>query len=165
MRSVRTVWRLGILGAVLATFASTAALAQSADVYAAVLGTWELNVARSTYSPGPAPKSQRRTLTRAEQGVRFAATTVQANGDAATEEWTGTYDGKDFPFAGASDFDTQAVKAIDPLKAEFTLKKGSKIVMSGTRVISSNGKLMTVTVKGTNARGEAVHNVMVFDKR
>jgi hypothetical protein len=154
-----------VLGTVVAMFASTQAQAQSVDVYAAILGTWELNVAKSTYSPGPAPKSQRRTFERAEHGVKYAATTVQANGDSAPETWTGTYDGKDFPFTGMADFDAQAVKAIDALKAEFTLKKGGKTVMSGTRVISNGGKVMTVTVKGINARGEAVHNVMVFDRR
>ena len=162
---MRAILRSVVLGALVATFASTDALAQSVDVYASLLGTWELNVAKSTYSPGPAPKSQQRTYERAGQGVKYAATTVQANGNSAPEMWTGAYDGKDSPFTGAADFDAQAVRAIDALKAEFTLKKGGKAVMSGTRVISSGGKVMTVTVKGTNARGEAVHNVMVFDRR
>jgi hypothetical protein len=153
-----------VLGTVVAIFASTHAQAQSVDVYAAILGTWELNVAKSTYSPGPAPKSQRRTYEKAGQGVKYAATTVQANGNSASETWTGAYDGKDYPFTGGADFDTQAITVVDALKAEFTLKKGGKAVRSGTRVLSNGGKVMTVTVKGTNAKGEAVHNVMVFDK-
>lgn len=165
MKPARTGLRSGVLGAVLATFVSTAALAQKADLYAAALGTWELNVAKSSYSPGPAPKSQRRTYTRAGQGLKYAATTVEANGTSVTEGWTGEFSGKDFPFTGIPDIDTQAVKAIDELNAEFTLKKGATVLRSGTRVISSDGKVMTVTVKGTTARGEAVHNVMVFDKR
>jgi hypothetical protein len=165
MQMVMSAWRLGVLGAVLATFVSTAAWAQKADLYAAALGTWELNVSKSSYSPGPAPKSQRRTYTRAGQGLTYTATTVDADGTSVTEGWTGVYDGKDYPFTGIPDIDTQAVKAIDPLKAEFTLKKGATILRSGTRVISKDGKVMPVTVKGTNARGEAVHNVMVFDKR
>lgn len=160
-----TVLRSLALGSIVAAFANTVALAQSVDVYASILGTWELNVAKSTYSPGPAPKSQRRTYERVEVGVKYAAITIHANGNSAPEQWTGTYDGKDFPFAGVADFDTQSVTAIDALKAQFTLKKAGKAVMSGTRVLSAGGKVMTVTIKGTNAKGEAVHNVMVFDKR
>ena len=164
MKTVMSAWRIGALGALLATFVSPTAWAQKADPYAAALGTWELNVSKSSFNPGPAPKSQRRTYTRTAQGLSYAATTAEVDGTSVTEGWTGTYDGRDYPFTGIPDIDSQAVKAIDSLKAEFTLKKGATILRSGSRVISSDGKVMTVTVKGTNAKGGAVHNVMVFDK-
>jgi hypothetical protein len=154
-----------VVAAVLGTFVSTAALAQSADIYAPILGTWELNTSKSTYSPGPPLKSQRRIYQRVGQGVKYTAATVQADGKSVTEEWTGTYDGKDYPITGVPDVDAQAVKALDALKSEFTMKKGAKVLRSGTRLLSNDGKVMTVTVRGTTANGEVVHNVLVFDKR
>jgi hypothetical protein len=32
-------------------------------------------------------------------------------------------------------------------------------------VISKDGKVMTITTKGTNAKGQAVNNVQVIDKQ
>lgn len=40
-----------------------------------------------------------------------------------------------------------------------------KVVATGTRVISKDGKVLTVTTKGTNAKGQAASDVEVFDKR
>ena len=33
------------------------------------------------------------------------------------------------------------------------------------RVVSKDGKTMTVTIKGTNAEGKATSNVVVFEKQ
>jgi hypothetical protein len=37
--------------------------------------------------------------------------------------------------------------------------------MTGTRAISRDGKVMTITTKGTNAKGQTVNDVEVFEKR
>ena len=52
----------------------------------------------------------------------------------------------------------------DDFTAEATLKKAGKVVRT-KRVISKDGKVTTVTSKGTNARGETINDVFVFDKR
>ena len=44
-------------------------------------------------------------------------------------------------------------------------KKDGKAVISGTRTISPDGKVMTITSKGTNALGQNIDDVEVFDKR
>jgi hypothetical protein len=46
-----------------------------------------------------------------------------------------------------------------------TQKKAGKVVMTGTRKISSDGTVMTITTKGTNAKGQTVNDVAVFEKR
>jgi hypothetical protein len=48
---------------------------------------------------------------------------------------------------------------------EFTQKKAGKVVITGTRTISPDGKVMTITSKGTNALGQTIDNVEVFEKR
>ena len=61
--------------------------------------------------------------------------------------------------------DALSLKRIDASTVEFTQKKAGKVVATGTRVISKDGKVMTITTKGTNAKGQAVNDVQVFEKR
>ena len=139
--------------------------AQRADLRRLVIGRWELNVAKSTFPPGPPPKSWTRTYEASGENVKYTDSLVDADGKADVSEWTGSYDGKDHPFAGSPDYDAQAVKASNPFHATFTLKKAGKVVGSGTRVISRDGKVMTVRVKLTNAKGQTFNNIRVFEKR
>ena len=45
-----------------------------------------------------------------------------------------------------------------------TEKKGDKIDNTGRVVISADGKNRTVTVRGTNARGQKTSSTFVYDK-
>jgi len=136
--------------------------AQSTDP---VVGTWELNVAKSKFSPGPAPKSETRTYAVAGQEIKATSKGVDGTGKAVTGEWTVVYDGKDRPMTGSADADMLSVKQTDAYTTEFTQKKAGKVVMTGTRAISKDGKVMTITTKGTNAKGQPVNDVEVFEKR
>jgi hypothetical protein len=150
-------------GAVLALGVPLMSLsAQAADPAA---GTWELNVAKSTFSPGPAPKSLTRTFEVNGTDVKYSAKGVDAAGKPTLMEYTAKYDGKDYPVTGSPDFDTISLKQVDPATSVATLKKGGKLVQTTTRVVSKDGKTLTLTVKGKNAKGQAVNNVMVFDKQ
>jgi hypothetical protein len=44
-------------------------------------------------------------------------------------------------------------------------KKGGKITTSSTNVVSSDGKTRTLTTTGTNALGQTVNSVAVFDRQ
>jgi hypothetical protein len=150
-------------GAVLALGVPLMSLsAQAADPAA---GTWELNVAKSTFSPGPAPKSLTRTFEVNGADVKYTAKGVDAAGKPTLLEYSAKYDGKDYPVTGSQDFDTISLKQVDPATSVATLKKGGKLVQTTTRVVSKDGKTLTLTVKGKNAKGQAVNNVMVFDKQ
>jgi ribosomal protein S18 len=46
-----------------------------------------------------------------------------------------------------------------------SIKKDGKVVQTLTRVVSEDGKTMTVRVKGTNAQGQPVDNVAVREKQ
>ena len=151
-----------VLGVVLPPVSGNA---QRADLRRLVIGTWELDVAKSTFRPGPPPKSWMRVYEASGENVKYTDSTVAADGKVDVSGWTGTYDGKDYPAPGSPDFDAQAVKASNPFRATFTLKKAGKVVGSGTRVISRDGKVMTIRLKLTNAKGQTFNNVRVFEKR
>jgi hypothetical protein len=156
------------------------------------IGTWELNLAKSHFEPGPAPKSETRTydilqtqsilksrgldsqgrpiiveypVPQATGIVKMSAKGVDAQGRSTLMEYTAAYDGKDYVFAGNPNADTISIKRIDDSTVEATTKKAGKIVSSGTRAVSKDGNTLTITTKGTNAAGHATKNTLVFDKR
>ena len=128
------------------------------------IGTWHLNVARSTYSPGPAPKSQVLTIEAAEAGEKVTSESVFATGAKTVSVYTANYDGKPYPITGSETADTVTLKRVDANTSERTDSKGGKAVQTLIRVVSKDGKTMTVTIKGTNAQGQVVNNVVVFEK-
>jgi hypothetical protein len=131
----------------------------------ALVGTWELNVAKSKFSPGPGPKSETRTYVLAGPDIKATARGVDSTGKPTTAEWTVNYDGKDRPQTGNPDADLLSLRRVDAFTIEFTQKRAGKVVITGTRTISKEGKVMTITTKGTNARGQTVNDVEVFEKR
>ena len=76
-----------------------AALAQSSDPR---LGTWKLNLAKSTYAAGTAPKSVTYTAEAAGAGINVTGEAVGADGAVKHSRFTANYDGKDFPIVGST---------------------------------------------------------------
>jgi hypothetical protein len=144
-----------VLAAVLAVALS--ATAQSKDPF---VGTWRINVAKSNYSPGPAPKSISSTYEAAGQGYK-----VTVSGD-NPYSYTTNLDGKDSPVAGNNpNADTITVRRIDASTLEAVSKKGGKVTVTQRNVLSSDGKSRTVTTTGIDAKGQKIHNVAVFERQ
>jgi hypothetical protein len=127
-------------------------------------GTWKLNVAKSKFSPGPAPKSMTLTYSPAADAVKIVVQQVAADG--ATQKWemTPKYDGKDYPVTGNPEADAIALGKVDGLKSQSTFKRGGKAVGENVRTLSADGKTLTIEMKGTDSQGRAVHNVQVFER-
>jgi len=130
------------------------------------LGTWTLNVAKSKYDPGPAPRSQTTILeavaggTTKERGDR-----VNADGSKTQWEWTAKFDGKDYPVKGDPDRDTVSLKKIDDNSIEVTNKKDGKVTNTMKIVVAKDGKSRTNEASFTNAKGVKVHNIIFFDRK
>ena len=140
-----------------------AAAAQAADNY---LGTWTLNVAKSKYDPGPAPKSQTTILQAVTEGsVKEMGDRVNADGSRTLWEWTAKFDGKDYPVKGDADRDTVSLKKIDDNTIEVTNKKDGKVTNTMKIVVAKDGKSRTNEASFTNAKGVKVHNTMFFDRK
>ena len=148
-------------------FAAGAALTAGAraDESDPATGTWKLNVAKSKFSPGPGPKSITLKIEASADEQKVTAEGVYADGKSNTIEYTAKFDGKDHPIKGSPVADTVSLKRIDDRTIERTDKKDGKVVQTRTRVMSEDGKTFTVTMKGTNAKGQQVHSVAVFEKQ
>lgn len=129
------------------------------------LGTWKLNVEKSKYVPGPAPKSQTLKFVASQDAITLTTDGVDAEGKPAHGSYTSKFDGKDVPWAGNPDADTASPKRIDANSYENTWKKGGKVTVNARVVVSKDGKTLTVSQTGKNAKGETVNTTSVFERQ
>lgn len=141
---------------------ATASQAQAKDP---VLGTWVLNVAKSTMPADMAPKSGTRTYTAAGDKVTMTSEIVGADGKTTKTESSGTADGKDYAYKGDPNYDMISTKRVDANSVEASLKKGGKVMATATRVTSKDGKSMTITPNAKDAKGAPVKTVSVWEKK
>jgi len=127
--------------------------------------TWKLNAAKSTYSPGPAPKSQLATLAAVTNGMSVVSDRVDADGQKVHFEWTAMFDGKDYPVKGDPSRDTVSIKKIDDYNIEITNKKGGKVTTTIKASYEKDGKHRVETVTGKSAQGQAIKNVTSWDRQ
>lgn len=129
------------------------------------VGTWKLDIAKSQYSPGASPKSGIATYDETADGLKRTGETIGADGRKTSLEYTVKYDDKDYPLTGSDSSDTISAKRINDRTVVSTLKKSGKVISTVERVVSEDGKTMTLTVNGSNAKGEKIHYVAVYDKQ
>lgn len=127
-------------------------------------GTWKLNEAKSKFAPG-ATKNNTVVVEAAGDNMKVTVDGTGADGKAVHNEWTGKFDGKDYPVTGDSTQDSRSVKKVSDKKLDLTVKKDGKATITGTIVISEDGKERTVTTSGTDAKGNKFKNVAVYDKQ
>jgi len=151
--------------AVLAIVTAAGGVAIAASGSDPVVGTWQLNVSKSTFKIGPAVKSQTRTYSRSGKSITLVMKTVGPDGKEATTQTTYQLNGKDFPVTGNPDYDSLSGTQLNRSTAKFTLKKGGKAIGATTRTVSKDGKTLTSKSKSTTAQGAESENVLVFDKQ
>ena len=76
----------------------------------------------------------------------------------------GIYDGRDYPVTGSSQYDTIALHRIDDYTAEATLKHAGRDIAIARRVVASDAKTMTITVKSSDPHDTSLDITAVYDK-
>ena len=129
------------------------------------VGSWKLNLAKSKFSPGPALKSLMLKFEASGDAIKLTSDGVNAAGEATHGSYTSKFDGKDVPWTGNPDADTASAMRIDANSYKNTWKKAGKVTVSAKAVVSKDGKTLTVSQAGKNAKGETVNNVSVCDRQ
>jgi hypothetical protein len=161
-RRTLTTITLVLLGVVFATALPQAGFAQSDPA----IGTWKLNLAKSTYNPGPAPKSNTLIVEAVGQDIRATGQGIDAQGNPTKVDFGVIfYDGKSYPITGVPDYDASSQKRVNNSTTQFTRTKTGKVVQTMTGVTSADGKTLTFTTTGVNANGQQINNVAVYDKQ
>jgi hypothetical protein len=130
----------------------------------AFLGTWKLNEAKSKIAAGM-PKNSTVVYTADGDNVKVGIDGTDAKGQTFHSDWTGKFDGKDYPLIGDSSNDMRSYKVVSDHTLLIITKKGGKETFSTRIVVSPDGKTRTATVSGTNASGAKVTSTQVYDKQ
>ena len=130
----------------------------------AFMGTWKLNESKSKIAAG-APKNLTVVYEAAGDSTKVTIDGTTADGTATHSEWTGKFDGKDYPSTGNANEDMRSAKMINDHTYQVVSKKGGKVVLTAHIVISPNGKTRTVTTHGTDSQGKKYTSVAVYDEQ
>jgi hypothetical protein len=128
------------------------------------MGTWKLNEAKSRFAPG-APKNHTVVYEAAGDDVKVTVDGTGSDGKPTHNEWTGKFDGKDYPVTGDPSSDSRSYKRVDDRTLELTAKKDGKVTLTGHIVVAADGQSRTVTTSGTDSKGKKIKNTAVYDKQ
>lgn len=110
------------------------------------------------------PKNTKVVYETAGDQVKVTVDGIDGEGKPTHNEWTGKFDGKEYPVTGDPNFDARSYKQVNDRTLEMTLLRGGKAVGSGTVVVSADDKSRTVTNDGTDAKGQPFKMTGVYDK-
>jgi hypothetical protein len=147
-----------VLATVLCLITAGVCFAQNAQ-----MGTWKLNEAKSKI-PAGANKNHTVVYEAAGADTKVIVDGTDANGTATHNEWIGKFDGKDYPVTGDPTSDTRAYRRVGARTLAMTIKKGSKVTVTGRITVTANGKGRTVMTTGTDATGKKFRTTAVYDK-
>jgi len=128
-----------------------------------MMGTWKLNEAKSKFGAG-ATKNSTVIYEAAGDDVKVTVEGTDTTGATTHSDWTGKFDGKDYPVTGDSTSDTRSYKKVNDRTVTFTAKKDGKVTLTGRIVLSADGKTRTVTTSAINKEGAKITSTAVYDK-
>jgi hypothetical protein len=150
-----------LLVLLIAVAAVDAAFAQSRR-QPLLLGSWQLDLSRSTYFPGPPPRSETRTYTADSNGVLGVIRRVHADGRAETIEYRADFD-REHAVTGTPAYDSIRLKMIDELTAESTLSHAGSVFGTARRIIAADGQSLTIMfIRKTS--DDTVRNVAIYQR-
>ncbi|HUJ30927.1 MAG TPA: hypothetical protein VLY23_06570 [Candidatus Acidoferrum sp.] len=151
-----------LVAACAALFVAVVACYAAGDAF---IGTWKLNEAKSKLTAG-GQKNSTVVYTAAGDKVTVAIDGTDADGKPYHSEWTGMYDGKDYPVTGDPTIDTRAYKKVNSHTLSIAGKKDGKVTQTTRVVVSADdGKTRTVTSTATDAKGMKMSTTAVYDKQ
>ena len=127
------------------------------------MGTWKLNEAKSKITPGTL-KNTNVVYSGMFGQVKVKSDGIGGDGKPVHSEWSGKFDGKDYPVTGDPNSDTRSYTKVNDRTVTTTAKKNGKVTVKGQIVVSADGKSRTVTLTGTTPKGKKFKNVAVYDK-
>ena len=145
--------------------AVTLTMALGGTAFAQTVGTWKLNVEKSKYHESQALKSATLVYEAAGEGIKVTVDQAPAVGPAIHYAYSANYDGKDVPVVGNPNADMAARTRVNASTTKLVNKMGGKTLSNVTIVESRNGKALTITTTGTDAKGQNIDSVAVYDKQ
>lgn len=128
------------------------------------LGTWELNLAKSSITRGAPPQSESIANVAEPGGFKSTLTSVTGRGT-SVEIHHYNFDGN-FHQTEGGDPRELSFKRIDRRNIESDTRRNGQITVNRRFVLAEDGKTMTVTASGTTGGGQKYTNdTRVYDKK
>jgi len=128
-------------------------------------GIWQANLAKSNRTgPSAGLKSATSYFHGEGQNRKLTVVGIDAQGNPVSAVYMQIYDGQPHPTTGNPSYDANATTRVDAHTINYSLTKAGKLVVTGTLVVSQDGKTLTITAKGTDASGREYNSVGVYDK-
>jgi hypothetical protein len=128
-----------------------------------VVGTWELDVAASTFAPGPSPKAEIRLYEPEHEGIKATVVTTYADGRRTIFEYITSYNDVIAAVTGSDTSDAIRMRKVDGFTAEAELSLAGRNVGRTRRVVSQDGQTMTIELH--RSAPTVVDNVTVYRRR
>jgi hypothetical protein len=149
-----------VFGALAVAVASGHAQSSSKPEDDLLLGVWQVDLAKSRYYPGPPPKSETRTFARDKDGLKGTVVRRLADGREERIEYRADFD-QEYPVSGTDAYDAVKFRRIDAYTSDSVLSHAGRVFGVARRVISRDGKTMTITFKQDEP---GMSNVVVYQK-
>jgi hypothetical protein len=89
------------------------------------IGTWKLNEAKSKLVAG-GPKHDTVVYETAGDNIKVTVDGTDSEGKTVHTEWTGKFDGKDYPVTGDPTSDSRSYKMVNANTLDMTIKKDGR---------------------------------------
>src|SRR5262245_52226692 len=128
------------------------------------IGIWKLDIDKSSFALGPAPKASVMKIELWEDGLKVGTDTIDPQGNRIYMEAAYKFDGKDYPLTGSPVADTIAATRISYCKTEYVWRKQGKVAMATKTIASLDGKTLRVIRTGVGALGRMADDLLVYDR-
>lgn len=128
------------------------------------MGTWQINEAKSKI-PAGAMKNVTVVYAAAGDSVKVTTDGLDGAGKPMHTEWTGKFDGKDYPLTGDPVADSRSYKQVDANTLIVEQKKDGKLVTTARIVVAADGKSRVLTTRSKDAAGKEVTGSSTYDKQ
>jgi hypothetical protein len=129
------------------------------------IGTWTMDVVASRYSLSEKPLRMVIVMSESPDGVEYRSVAVQPDGRTATTEYVADYFGHLALVVGnAGLMAPVSIKKVDSRTVEAAYIRGFKSAAVSRRVVSRDGRVMTITTTSRSDSGARHVNVGVYLK-
>ena len=150
---------VGLLAALLV------AISVHAETRAPWFGTWEqVPPQRKWFDPWPYRKVTLR-IEPWEDGLRVVYDMVRRRGGMTHMEWTGRFDGRDYPVQGVDYVLTNAYRRLGDRSYEIVVRMDGRTVAVATAVVSPDSRNLDVVTKENDAQGRPVQTRASYVRR
>lgn len=133
-----------------------------------LFGTWKLNLVKSRYVLGPPPLDQTLVVEPAGDGLKVSVETIVTADIHIRYSYSARIDGRENVIDGEltpNGAETVALVAIDPQTTDVVFRQAMDVVLTTRMTLSSDGRVLRLSSKGTNRKEQPTHSDIVLDKQ